>query len=454
MDGRQLLRDAPRHGDKRRHNHGDGGTAVQFGDGDDQLIVKPGAVFVGAVDGAGGSDVLELAAGTGNKTLSGLGTSFTNFETVVFDPNAGWTVTLDNPAAFTGTISGFAAGDILDLTGRAATGVTYAGGVLTVKNGGAVVTALHLTGSYTTADFSLSSDGHGGTNIGIGGQPAGIPSSPVITSPASFSIAENGTAVGTITATDADNDNLSFAVSGGVDAGFFTIDGVTGALSFVTARDFETPEDAGANNGYNISVSVSDGSHKTTQDVVVAVTDVSEAGIIKNGTNASETITGGFGNDTLKGLSGNDVISGGDGSDIVSGGNGNDQINGGRGADRLSGDAGNDSLNGGPGNDTLIGGAGKDQLVGGTGDDVMTGGPDGDTFAFYAGFGHDVVADKAKGDLVEFHGGLFDNFADMLASSAQVGADVLISVDAFQSVLLENLALANLKQADFHFSAV
>src|SRR5207248_5858796 len=91
---------------------GDGGTAVQFGGGDDRLIVDPGAVFVGTVDGGGGSDVLELAAGIGSRTLSGLGTSFANFEKVVFDANAGWTVTLDNP--LTGTISGFAAGDILD----------------------------------------------------------------------------------------------------------------------------------------------------------------------------------------------------------------------------------------------------------------------------------------------------------------------------------------------------
>jgi hypothetical protein len=145
---------------------GHGGTAVQFGIANDRLIVDPGAVFVGTVDGAGGSDVLELAAGTGNKTLSGLGTSFANFETVVFDANAGWTVMLDYPA-FTGTILGFAAGDTLDLTGRPATGVTYSGGVLTVQNGGTVVATLNLAGSYTSADFSVQADGHGGTEIGI-----------------------------------------------------------------------------------------------------------------------------------------------------------------------------------------------------------------------------------------------------------------------------------------------
>jgi len=146
---------------------GTDGTAVQFGGGDDRMVVDPGAVFIGTVDGGGGSDVLELAAGTGDRTLSGLGTSFANFETVVFDANANWTVTVDNTAAFTGMISGFAAGDILDLTGKAATGATYAGGVLTVQNGGTIVAAFNLAGSYTSADFSLGSDGHGGTAIGI-----------------------------------------------------------------------------------------------------------------------------------------------------------------------------------------------------------------------------------------------------------------------------------------------
>jgi hypothetical protein len=82
-------------------------------------------------------------------------------------PNAGWTVTLDDPAAFTGTILGFVAGNTLDLTGRPATGLSFAGGVLAVQNGGTVVASLHFAGSCTSADFSIGPDGHGGTEIGI-----------------------------------------------------------------------------------------------------------------------------------------------------------------------------------------------------------------------------------------------------------------------------------------------
>jgi hypothetical protein len=145
---------------------GSSGTAVQFGGGDDLLVADPGAVFMGKVDGGGGNNTLELAAGAGPGLLSGLGTNFVNFGSVVFDPGAPWTVTLDNPAAFTGTISGFAKGDFIDLTGTAATGVSYSGGVLTVLNGSSVVVTLNLAGPYTSADFTLSPDGHGGTDIG------------------------------------------------------------------------------------------------------------------------------------------------------------------------------------------------------------------------------------------------------------------------------------------------
>jgi hypothetical protein len=144
-----------------------------------------GAFFVGKVDGGGGNNTLELAPGAGPGLMSGLGTNFVNFASVVFDPNAAWTVTIDNPEAFTGTISGFASGDILDLTGRAATGVCYSADVLTVLNGDATVATLNLAGSCTSADFTLTSDGLGGTAIGIAatGPPTIAPPSSATSTP-------------------------------------------------------------------------------------------------------------------------------------------------------------------------------------------------------------------------------------------------------------------------------
>ena len=59
--------------------------------------------------------------------------------------------------------------------------------------------------------------------------------SPVFTSSATFSAAENQTAINTVTATDADGDDVTFTVSGSELA--ITSAGV---LTFASAPDYET----------------------------------------------------------------------------------------------------------------------------------------------------------------------------------------------------------------------
>jgi hypothetical protein len=105
---------------------------------------------------------------------------------------------------------------------------------------------------------------------------------PVLTSNgggdnASLSIAENTTAVTTVTATDPDaGTTLEFAIVGGVDAGSFQINASSGALSFVSAPDFEHPTDSDHNNSYVVQVRASDGSLSDDQTITVNVTDVPE----------------------------------------------------------------------------------------------------------------------------------------------------------------------------------
>ena len=98
---------------------------------------------------------------------------------------------------------------------------------------------------------------------------------------ATANVAENTTAVTTVTASDADlSASLSYSVSGGADAALFSINSITGALRFLTAPNAESPQDAGGNNVYDVTVQVSDGTNTDSQAIAVTVTDVNEPPVI------------------------------------------------------------------------------------------------------------------------------------------------------------------------------
>ncbi|HWT52809.1 MAG TPA: DUF4082 domain-containing protein [Caulobacter sp.] len=102
-------------------------------------------------------------------------------------------------------------------------------------------------------------------------------SPPVFTSNPTFSRLENGALVGTLSASDPDGNPLAYAIAGGADQALFSVDPTTGALRFLTSPDFEAPQDAGADNSYQVSVSVSDGIAPAVQQAVtVTVTDLDE----------------------------------------------------------------------------------------------------------------------------------------------------------------------------------
>ncbi len=89
---------------------------------------------------------------------------------------------------------------------------------------------------------------------------------PTFTSNATFSAAENQTAIGTVTATDPEGDALSFTISGSD----ITIVSSTGLLEFASAPDYETQ------TSYSATVTVSDGTNSVTQDITVNVTNVND----------------------------------------------------------------------------------------------------------------------------------------------------------------------------------
>jgi hypothetical protein len=124
------------------------------------LLVAGGVASIATLSAVSGT--LELGAAG---TLSLLNAAPTG-QLVDFLPSGGL-LDLAAPAGFAGAISGFGAGDTIDLLSTSATGFGYAGGVLSVMNGGSTVATLHFNGSYTMSSFTVGSDGHGGTQIGF-----------------------------------------------------------------------------------------------------------------------------------------------------------------------------------------------------------------------------------------------------------------------------------------------
>jgi hypothetical protein len=146
---------------------GAAGDAVRFAAGFANLmVVDPGAAFVGNVDGAnavGGTAVstLELAAGT--NALTGIGSNFLNFGSIVFDPTSIWDIRGSTGGLAGGeVISGFAKGDVIDLVGVSETVVSFGAGTLSLD--GSAALKLLLPGSFTTGQFHATPNGSD-TNI-------------------------------------------------------------------------------------------------------------------------------------------------------------------------------------------------------------------------------------------------------------------------------------------------
>ena len=101
-----------------------------------------------------------------------------------------------------------------------------------------------------------------------------------------FNVAENSTAVTTATATDSDSgDVVSYAMSGGADSAQFSLNTSSGALTFTSAPDYETPTDvvstmpanAAGNNVYVVTITASSGTGgralSVSKTLSVTVTD-------------------------------------------------------------------------------------------------------------------------------------------------------------------------------------
>jgi len=180
-----------------------------------------------------------------------------------------------------------------------------------------------------------------------------------------------------------------------------------------------------------------------------------DTGVLLDGGAGKDQLYGGLGADKITGGEGDDYLSGGGGLDIMQGGVGNDSLKGGGGAAQLYGDAGNDMLLGGTGNEYLSGGIGDDKLTGSKGNDQLSGGDGNDVFVFGPNFGHDVIAEfqsaTSAQDVVQFDKTVFADFNAVQSHMAQDGSSVVITLDADNSIEIQNTVLANLAADDFRF---
>ena len=116
-----------------------------------------------------------------------------------------------------------------------------------------------LVGLWMSAALAACGGGGGGSSA-----PASVQvtnTSPTITDPGALSLLEGGTTVATISASDAQNNSLSFSIASGDDQDLFAIT-AGGDLSFVSAPDFESPADA------------------DTQALMITVTDAFEGRVV------------------------------------------------------------------------------------------------------------------------------------------------------------------------------
>jgi Ca2+-binding RTX toxin-like protein len=212
--------------------------------------------------------------------------------------------------------------------------------------------------------------------------------------------------------------------------------------------------------GLDVSVS-NTGVWNGSVGLTEAVDDLDNSGTINGAVNArdgDDTVvnTGrvdggvflGAGGDTYDGRRGEVTVA-------ILGDVGGDTMRGGRLEDWMWGQDDRDQLTGGNGDDTLDGGGQGDTLTGGRGDDLLIGGGGSDRFVFNPGFGHDVVTDfdatGAGADVIRFSTALFGSFNQVGNRMSQVGDDVVIKVSADQTIVLQDVTLADLDAGDFQF---
>ena len=306
---------------------GGGATEVAFGSGTDRLIVGPGATFGGNVVGGGVNSTIELAAGTGAGTLNALGTTFTNFGTVIVDAGATWTVDAASSLLATTTFIGDGAGSTLVLSGAGTLNLANVSNFGTIDlpagNNTVTVTDKTLSGGAVTIN-----DGASGNNT---------------VSAASDTAASKGKSLTYFAGTGTDHftggfENDTVKVSAAA-VGGDTLTGGTGTntLTLTSAGSanlggvskFPTINLAAGNSTVTVTNTTLSGGTVTINDGASGNNSVTAAGdtsastgktLTYNAGSGTDSFTGGFENDTVNvsaAAVGSDTLTGGTGTNTL-----------------------------------------------------------------------------------------------------------------------------------------
>ncbi|MFN7305499.1 MAG: cadherin-like domain-containing protein, partial [Acetobacteraceae bacterium] len=302
---------------------GDGADTLVGGAGDDSLVGGAGndwldfgagaesftyALGMGneTLDGGAGADTLDLGSGTWAPGVDGDWTTFTQGSTrlyvrnwenmsLQYAPAGPSSIVLtplaeDTPVTLTKAdlLAGWSDGNgtalsVLNLTASSGTLTDLGNGSWRFQ--GTSNDDTSVTFSYQVSDGTVAVAAMATLDL------TPVNDAPLITSAASAVSAENrlaGEIVYQGIASDPDGSPSSFTWSlSGADAGLFNISS-GGAVTFKAAPNFEAPGDAGGNNVYDVTVTVSDGAlSSTAQPVAITVTNVNEAPSVTSGGTAS-----------------------------------------------------------------------------------------------------------------------------------------------------------------------
>ena len=367
--------------------------------GDDTLMLAPGGELVATGDSSAALYIDSGATGNvavidGTLMASGNG---------IEDHSVYMGLTLN------GTIAAENEGILVNTTGFAIIGIGTAG-VVEGGNDGIVLEANNTTvsnnGNIDGLEVAIWNNGTGSTIVN-NGTIAGLIAIQMVSG--NLAVTNNGLISGEITSIN--ESNFTFTNNGTLN----------GAVTLI-ANDL-------VDNAGTIRGNVAMGTGETLDNTGIIHGNISFVG----GTNIFDTRHG--------------EVTG-----TVTGGSGSDTFLAGSAPVTFIGGSGTEVLTGGAGDDTITAGSGKDTITGGKGDDFLTAGTGKDIFVYNGNFGNDTIADfNTRRDVIHFAANDFTSYSELQSHMAQAGTDVVITLDANNSIVLMHETLASFTSSDFTF---